>query len=252
MEAFLQRLRQRRVDVDVAGQLSSGEVPLLRQGELGHQFRDIRPDQVRPEQFAVLAVGDHLDEAGRVGQPVRLPIGGERELGDLDVIPLSLGLFLGEPEAGDLRLAERRARHHAVVAQRHRFRSADRLGRHHAHRLGDVGQLQLGGDIADGVDVRNVGAHVVIDGDGTAVGQRHPGRLQPVAGDVGREADCLHHLVGLEFLARAVLAHHHGDRRTVVGDGLHLRTGEDLDAEFLVLLLDLLGNLGILVGQCPR
>ena len=37
----------------------------------------------------------------------------------------------------------------------------------------------------------------------------------------------------------------------VVVDGLHLGAGEDLDAEFLVPLLDLLGDLGVLSWAAP-
>ncbi len=76
------------------------------------------PDQVAAQQLAVLGVGDELDEAARVAHAVRLGVGGERELGHLDVVTLLAGLLLGEPEAGDLGLAERRARQHAVVAER--------------------------------------------------------------------------------------------------------------------------------------
>ena len=82
VEALLQRLGQRRVGVDVAGQLVGGEVPLLRQRQLGQQLGDVGADQVSAEQLAVLLVGDQLDEAGRVAEAVRLAVGGERELRD--------------------------------------------------------------------------------------------------------------------------------------------------------------------------
>ena len=78
--------------------------------------------------------------------------------------------------------------------------------------------------------------------------------LEAEALDVGREADGLHHLVGLELLGLAVLA----DRdetvtvAPVIVDRLDLGAGQDLDAELLVLLLDLLGDLGVLVGQRAR
>ena len=66
MEAFLQRLRQRRVRVHIAGQFVGGQVPLLRQRQLGQQLRDVMSDQASAEQLAVLAVGDQLDEPAGV------------------------------------------------------------------------------------------------------------------------------------------------------------------------------------------
>ena len=131
----------------------------------GRSSDDVGADEVAAEQFAVLGVGDQLDEPGRVAEAVRLAVGGERELRDLDVVALVAGLRLGQAEAGDLRLTERRAGHHPVVAERQGLRAGDGLGRHHTLRLGDVGQLQLARDVADRVDVRHVGAHVVVDAD---------------------------------------------------------------------------------------
>jgi hypothetical protein len=66
MEAFLQRLRRRRVRVHIAGQFVGGQVPLLRQRQLGQQLRDVMSDQASAEQLAVLAVGDQLDEPAGV------------------------------------------------------------------------------------------------------------------------------------------------------------------------------------------
>jgi hypothetical protein len=50
MEAFLQRLRQPRVRVHIAGQFVGGQVPLLRQRQLGQQLRDVMSDQASAEQ----------------------------------------------------------------------------------------------------------------------------------------------------------------------------------------------------------
>ena len=63
--------------------------------------------------------------------------------------------------------------------------------------VGDVRQLQQPGDITDGVDVVDIGAHVVGDPDSFAVGQRDPGLVQPVAFDVGCKTDGLQHFLGL-------------------------------------------------------
>src|SRR5690606_18611031 len=107
------------------------------------------------------------------------------------------------------------------------------------------------GDVADGVDVRHIGAHVVVDGDGAALGQLDAGVLQAVALHAGREADGLQHLVHGDGLdgAGLVVLDGDGDLGAVVVDGLHGRTGGDGDAELLVGLGDLLGDVGVLVGQ---
>ena len=83
------------------------------------------------------------------------------------------------------------------------------------------------------------------------IGTHHFG-IQVEALDVRDEADGLHHLVGLDFGGLAVLAHGDGDGLTVVVDRFHLGAGHDLHAELLELLLDLLGDLGVLVGQRAR
>ncbi|WTV18473.1 hypothetical protein OG593_38660 (plasmid) [Streptomyces atratus] len=57
--------------------------------------------------LAVLRVGDELDEAA---EAVGLAVGGEGELGDQYVVAFVAGLLLGQPERGDLRLAEGRGR----------------------------------------------------------------------------------------------------------------------------------------------
>ena len=62
VEALLHRLRQGRVGVDVARELIGGEVPLLRQRQLGQQLGDVGADEVAAEQFQVLLVGDQLDD----------------------------------------------------------------------------------------------------------------------------------------------------------------------------------------------
>ena len=252
MGHFLQRLGQRRVGVHVARHLLGGQVPQLGQGELGQQLGHVRADHVQAEDLAVLGVGDQLDEADRLPQPVRLAVGGERELRRLDVVALVLGLGLGVAEGADLRLAVGRPRDHVVV-DRHGLRAGDGLRRDHALRLGGVGQQQLAGAVADRVDVRHVGPHVVVDLDRAAIGQLDPGRLQAVALGPRREADRLHHLVGLERLGLAALGRRHGDLDLVarVVDRLDLGPGQHRDAQLLVLLGQLGGHLRLLQRHHP-
>ncbi len=158
--------------------------------------------------------------------------------------------MLGQAERGDLRLAERRARHETVISQRHRLRAGHRLGGDHALRLGHVCELQLGGHVTDRVDAVDVGAHVVVDRDGAAFGEFDAGLLEAVAVDARGETDRHQDLVDGQF-AVVVLGVLVGDGHavTVVGDGLHLGRGQHLDAELLVLLGDGLGDVDVLVGQ---
>ena len=250
VEGLLHGLGQRRVRVHVARRLEGGEVPLLRERELGKQLGHVGADEVAAEQLEVLAVGDELDEADRLAQAVRLAVRRERELRDLDVVAGVARLLLGEAERGDLRRAERGARHHAVVAERHGLGLADRLGRDDALRLGDVRELQLRGDIADRVDVRDRGVHEVVDLDRAAIGELHAGVLEPEALDVRREADRHHDLVGVDRRLGAVLRRvGHGDAVAVVDDGLDLGRGEDVDAVLLVLAGDLLRDVRVLLRQ---
>ncbi len=76
------------------------------------------------------------------------------------------------------------------------------------------------------------------------------GLVQAVAFDVGRKPDGLQHFVSVLISSVSPsLPDGNGDDGSVVGDRLDLGAGADLDAEFLELLLDLLGDLGVLVGQ---
>src|SRR5690606_13660224 len=66
VDGFLDRLAERRVSVDVACHFVNGEVPLLRQRELGQQFGDVGADEVGAEQLAVLVIANDLHKATRL------------------------------------------------------------------------------------------------------------------------------------------------------------------------------------------
>src|SRR5690606_14083301 len=122
------------------------------------------------------------------------------------------------------------------------------LGGDDGLRLGDVRELQLGGDVTDGVDAGDVGAQALVDRDGAAVGQLDTGGLEAVALHARSEADGLQHLVDGDDLdlAGLVVLDLDGDGGTVVGDLLDGGTGLDGDAQLLVRLGDLLGDVGVL------
>src|SRR5690349_24864663 len=67
---------------------------------------------------------------------------GIRDLYVTGVQTCALPIFLGVPERGDLRLAERRPRDHVEV-DLHGLGAGDRLGRHDTHGLGGVREHEL-------------------------------------------------------------------------------------------------------------
>ena len=78
--------------------------------------------------------------------------------------------------------------------------AGDVLGGDDALLHGDVGEHQLPGDVADGVDARDVRPHVVVDGDEAALRSRRPppSRFEPLG--VRDEADGDEHGIGFERL----------------------------------------------------
>src|SRR3954464_12101671 len=71
------------------------------------QVRRLRAHDVPPEKLAVLLVADDLDHAAVAVDGWRAD-GGDRDPPDRDVVALVARLLLGEAEARDLRVAERR------------------------------------------------------------------------------------------------------------------------------------------------
>jgi len=114
-----------------------------------------------------------------------------------------------------------------------------------------VGQHHLRGDVADRVDAGNVGAAVVVDLDGAALGELHAGLVETVALDPGSEAHGLQHLVGGQHLLLATLGRLDGDLNagTGVHDRLHRGAGEHLDAELAVCLGELGADFRVLGGN---
>ncbi|CAM5197284.1 hypothetical protein CDEN61S_00319 [Castellaniella denitrificans] len=79
--------------------------------------------------------------------------------------------------------------------------AGDDLGGHVGLVDGLVRQHGLAHDVADGVDVRHVGAHLLVHGDEAPVGHRHAGVFRADLPAVGRAPDSLQHqVVALGFL----------------------------------------------------
>ena len=243
--------------VDVASDLLGGQVEALCQGQLRQQLGDVRADHVTTDELAVLGVHDDLDEADALVEAHGLAVGAEREGRDLDLAAVLLGVLsgclLGVTEGRDLRGAEGGARHVVVVAELLGLGTGDGLGGDDTLCLGDVGKLELRGDVTDGVDVRDVGAHALVDVDGATLGELDTGVLQAKALHTRGEADGDHDTVGLDGLGLGAVGGLDVDLDALVAaevaHGGGLVTGLQVHAELLVLLGDLLGDVLVLVGQ---
>ena len=109
-------------------------------------------------------------------------------------MPLALASFLGEAGPGDFRIGVGDRRDLAGVEER--LLAGGGLGCDVAfvHRL--VRQHRLADDIADGEDVRHVGAHLLVDFDEAAIGDGDTGLVGVDQLAIGRAADGdQHHVV---------------------------------------------------------
>lgn len=74
VDGLLQRLAQSRVRVDVARELVDREVPLLGQGQLGQQLRDVGADEVAADELTVVLSAMSLTKPLGSPRPCALPL----------------------------------------------------------------------------------------------------------------------------------------------------------------------------------
>jgi anti-anti-sigma factor len=140
--------------------------------------------------------------------------------------PLGARLGLGQADARDLRIGVDRARHRAVVDDG--VVAARVLGRDLALAERRVRELPVAGAVADGVDVVDGGAAVLVRGDSLARVEVDTELLEAEVLDLGRTPDGDEHQVGLHGLALA-------DR--ALSDGPQSITPEMLEAHYGVPML---------------
>ena len=175
------------VGVDGPAEFKRGAFQQMGHLQFRQQFGDLGTTHVAAQNLAVVGVDDQFDHAVVFAHRYGLTAGLDVEAANLDVVALFDGLGLGEPEGGNLGMAVGGAGHEGVV-QRLGFFAGD--GFHGGDALSgrDVRQGQFAGDVADGVDARHVGGHLVVDNDVSPIG-RHANGFEPEVFGVGQHAD---------------------------------------------------------------
>jgi len=84
--------------VHISCQLGGGEVPQLRQRQLGQEFTDFAAHQMRSQKLAMRLVGNYFDETAAFTQSVGLGAGLHREDGDPYAVTGGASLLFGEAE----------------------------------------------------------------------------------------------------------------------------------------------------------
>ena len=181
------RLGDRRVGVDDPRQLLVAALQRHRRDQLGDHVAGAVADDVGAEDLAVLGVDDELDQAVFVVVDGRAADAAELLLADLDVVPGLLRGGLGEPDAGDLRVAEGRAGDQVLV-DRVGLGAGGVLDRDDALLGGLVGERLGVDEVADRVDLRVRGPLVLVDLDLAVLLQLDPGLVEAEALDVGAAA----------------------------------------------------------------
>ena len=128
------------------------------------------PIRCAPRMRSVLRVGDELHEAGALARGARAAVGREGELAGAILAAALLHLLLGESHRRDLGPGVDDRRDRAVVHVRRL--AGDHLGGDDALLLGLVREEHAADRVADGVDVREVGAHLRVDEDLAARAER--------------------------------------------------------------------------------
>src|SRR5690606_768604 len=167
----------------------------------GDQFGGHRPDDVHPQDFVRLGVGQDLDETGGVAQRTGAAVGHEGEAARLVVAALGLQRLLGLADPGDFGRGvddpgDRVEIDVPVLA-------GDTLGHRHALFFGLVRQHRAAHHVAHRPDVGQVGAAVLVDGHEAALVQLQTHHIGAQALRVGHAADGYDEVVGRQLLLGA-------------------------------------------------
>ena len=104
MSRLTDRLRESRMCVNRARQFLSRTFQSKQWNSLCDELGCVRPNNVDPQNLTVLFFGHDLYEPGCIVDDLRLAHRGERELPDLDRVPLVLCLRLRQPDRAHFRI----------------------------------------------------------------------------------------------------------------------------------------------------
>ncbi len=213
-DAMPTALAQRRMRVDGGTDIAGFGAHLDRQCKLRDQVARVHADDAAADDAVRLLVEDQLGEAFAATDADRACRCRPRELAHADMQALGLRLGLGHADPGDLGIGVSHRGHHACDP--FALLAGGDFRRELAFVRGLVRQHRLADQIADGEDVRHVGAHLPVDRDEAAFGDLHAGLVgvDPVA--VRRATDRDQHAIpGARLQARGTAGvrrlERHGD-----------------------------------------
>ncbi len=162
---------QRRVRVDGLADIDGVGAHLDGQADFADHVAGARADDGAADDAMGFRVEDQLGEAvvGAVGDGATGGCPGE--LGDFDLAPGLLRLCFGQADPGDFGMCVGDAGDHAGVEVG--LLACGNLGSDVRFMDGLVRQHGLADDVADGEDVRHVGAHLAVDRDEAALIDGH-------------------------------------------------------------------------------
>ena len=166
---------------------------LDRQRRLGDEVAGVRPDDAAADQALGLLVPQGLGQALVAAERERAAARRPREDRLAVFDPLGLGFRLRQARPGDFRIgvSDRGDR----LGVKRGFVSARDLRRDLGLVRGLMRQHRLADDVADGEDVRHVGAHLAVDGDEAALVDRDARRVGADARAVRASSDRDQHRV---------------------------------------------------------
>lgn len=237
---FLDDFAEGGVGVDGAREVLAATAELHDGDDFADQFADAAADHVHAQQFVGLGVRDDFHEAARVAVAEGASVRAERELSGLDAQAPVFGLLLGQAGPGDLGAGVDHPGDHVVVHVP--GLPGQHLGKGHAFLLGLVGQHGAADHVADGKDVLEVGAVVLVDLHEAAFIQCEAHRVGPEALRVRDAADGHDQLVETRGDFLVLLGVRDAHAAVVLLDGGDVHTEVEVQALFLEELQAFLGN----------
>src|SRR4051812_22501816 len=218
---------------------------------LGDQFCCLRTDDVHTQDFAIVGIGDDLDEAFVLTDDGSARVCCEGEFSDLDVVAGLFCFHFSQTDAADFRMAV------GCVGDVLRI---DRLAlfprnfgnSNNAFHCTDVCQLRRSeDDVADGVHSGLGSLHPAIGFDETAIGLDFCPLQTEVLG-AGFASDGNQDFLGLDFLRFAIDAKNYVHACLALLDLVDLRAGVESDAALTIDACQFLGNFLVFDGNKPR